>query len=304
MKKLKGSLMLLVAAFIWGTAFVAQSSAADSIEPLTFNATRSFVGALFLCIIIFIKGFFGKKAAAAPTYSNKKLFLGGAVCGIVLFIASNFQQFGITAYPDGVASSGRAGFITAMYVVLVALCGIFSGKKLHPIILVSGAVAVVGMYLLCLSGGISKIYLGDVLVFMCAISFTAHILVIDKFSFLDSIKMSCIQFAVCGTLCLISAFIFESTAPSLLLGSWFEIFYAGVMSSGIAFTLQIIGQKYAEPAVASIVMSLESVFAGLGGWILLNERLSPRELLGCVVVFAAVILAQTPEFFKTKKTVS
>ena len=296
--------MLLIAAFIWGTAFVAQSSAAESIEPFTFTTARSFVGALFLVAVIYIKKLFTKsEIKEKQNYSFKQLMLGGSLCGAAMFIASNLQQMGITAYPDGVASSGRAGFITAMYVVLVALCGIFSGKKLHPAVLIAGGVAVLGMYLLCLSDGVSGIYLGDVLVFLCAVGFTAHILIVDKFSFLDGIKLSCIQFLVCGTLCFICALIFESPDLSGLLDAWFPIFYAGVMSSGIAFTLQIVGQKYAEPAVASIVMSLESVFAGLGGWVILNERLSSRELLGCVIVFAAVILAQTPQF-KIEKTVA
>ena len=300
MKNLKGSFLLLIAAFIWGTSFVAQSSAADSIEPFTFNAVRSFVGSLFLIIVIYIKKLFIRNQEIKPSYTKKQLVVGGICCGIALFVASNFQQAGITMYPDGVASSGRAGFITAMYVVMVALCGILTGKKFHPIIPLASLIAVFGMYLLCLSGGISGIYLGDVLVFICAIGYTVHILVIDKFSYLDGIKMSCIQFIVAGILSTASALIFESSDINSIISALFPIIYTGILSSGIAFTLQIIGQKYAAPAVASIVMSLESVFAVLGGWVVLNEHLSLRELIGCGVVFSAVILAQVPDLIKKK----
>ena len=205
-----------------------------------------------------------------------------------------FQQYGISVYPQGVAASGRAGFITATYVVMVSVVSVFMGKKMHWIIGVSVTGCVAGMYLLCMSGGVSGIYLGDVLVFLGAICFTIHILVIDKFSSADSMKMSCIQFIV---IAIISAFVMMFTENVTFAGikaALVPILYAGVLSSGIAYTLQMVGQKYAQPSVASIVMSLESVFAVLAGWIVLGEVLKPREITGCVLVFAAVILAQIP----------
>lgn len=299
LKNLKGSLMLLVAALIWGTAFVAQSTAADSVGSFTFNAARSFIGSLFLALVIIIRSLITRKPIVPPDKKGKKrALLAGVCCGVVLFAAINFQQFGIAVYPDGVASSGRAGFLTAMYVVMVALSGAFSGKKLHPVILTAAGVAMVGMYLLCLSSGLTKIYMGDLLCFICAICFTAHILVIDKFSDVDGVTMSCLQFFVCSVLSGVAMLIFEKPSLPALAAAWLPLLYTAVMSSGIAYTLQIIGQKDAEPAVASIVMSLESVFAGLGGWIILSEKLSARELFGCVLVFVAVILAQLPSFFK------
>lgn len=303
MNKLKGTLMLLAAAFIWGTAFVAQTSASGSVASFTFNCMRSLVAVIFLLLFIGAKSAVAKeKKNKAGSEEKRKLLLGGAACGAVLFVASNLQQFGIEIYPEGVAASGRAGFITATYVVMVALCSTFSGKKLHPLVVAAVFGCIAGMYLLCLSNGFSGIYLGDVMVFLCAICFTAYIMVVDRFSYLDSLKMSCIQFAVCAILSMIGMFIFDKPDFSVVLKAWLPICYAGVLSSGVAYTLQMAGQKYAEPAVASIVMSLESVFAALAGWAVLNEMLSTREFFGCVLVFAAVILAQVPEFIKAENT--
>ena len=299
MNNIKGSLILLLAAFIWGTAFVAQTSGAGAVGTFTFNAARSIVGALFLAVVIVIKNVLDKRNNSGKvinTENNSRLQtwpLGaGIICGIVLFAAMTFQQYGISVYPQGVASSGRAGFITATYVVMVSVVSVFMGKKMHWIIGVSVTGCVAGMYLLCMSGGVSGIYLGDVLVFMGAICFTIHILVIDKFSSADSMKMSCIQFMV-----IISTFamIFkENVTFAGIKAALVPILYAGVFSSGIAYTLQMVGQKYAQPSVASIVMSLESVFAVLAGWIVLGELLKPKEIMGCVLVFTAVILAQIP----------
>ena len=305
MKKTTGTLMLLLTAFIWGTAFVAQSSASENIGSFTFNAARSFIAFIFLLLVIGIRGLTRKNSgdtspAKQPSVSFKKTLIAGTLCGIALFTATNFQQFGIAAYPEGVAASGRAGFLTATYVIMVALCARFFGKKLHPIVWIATVSCIVGMYMLCMSGGISGLYMGDLLLFICAICFTCHILIIDRFTYIDGIKMSCVQFLVCGILSAIGMLIFEQPNMEAFSSAWFEIFYAGVMSSGVAYTLQITGQKYAEPAVASIVMSLESVFAALAGWIILKERLNGIELLGCGLVFAAVILAQTPEFIKGK----
>ncbi|MEA4893413.1 MAG: DMT family transporter [Peptococcaceae bacterium] len=303
--KTKGTLMLLLAALIWGMAFVAQSLAANNIGPFTFNAARSLVAALFLFVLIEVRKAFKKTLPEKPEKTDsREVIIGGLLCGVALFSAVNFQQFGISAYPDGAASSGRAGFLTASYVVMVALCARISGKKLHPIVLFSAAGCIAGMYMLCLSGGFSVIYLGDILVLVSAVFFTAYILIIDHFSKLDSVKISFIQFLVCGMLSLIAMLIVEKPAMGVLLAAWLPILYTGILSSGVGYTLQIAGQKYTEPAVASIVMSLESVFAALAGWIILDERLSGGELIGCGLVFLAVILAQVPEFIKKGQTFS
>ena len=295
MKKAKGTLFLLLTALIWGTGFVAQSSAAESIGSFTFTASRSFVAAMFLGTFLLLRK---DNPNGTSRMSFKQTIFGGIVCGAVFFLASNFQQFGIALYPEGAASSGRSGFLTATYVVMVAVCSCFSGKKLHPVIWLATLGCVAGMYMLCMSGGFSSIYLGDVLVLICAVCFAAHILVIDKYSHIDSVKLSFMQFAVCGTLSLIGALIFEKPSISQFSDAWFCIVYAGVFSSGIAYTLQMAGQKYTEPSVASIIMSLESVFAAIFGWLILGERLNGREIIGCVLVFSAVILAQLPSFMK------
>lgn len=304
MRNLKGTLILLLTAFIWGTAFVAQSSVAGDIGTFTFNGMRSLVAAVFLFFVMVVRKLFTKKEGipgvktqeqkCAPWRKNPTL-RGGIWCGIVLFVAMNFQQGGIDAYPMGVAASGRAGFLTATYVVFVAVITGFVGKKLHAQVWVAVAGCMLGMYFLCLSNGLSGIYRGDVLVFCCAICYTLYIFIIDGHGKADSIKMSCIQFAVCAVLSLAVALCVETIGIQMIRDTLFEILYTGVMSSGVAYTLQIVGQKYAEPAVASIVMSLESVFAVLAGWMILGERLSVRESWGCVLVFGAVILAQSAE---------
>lgn len=301
MKNVKGSLILLITAFIWGSAFVAQTTGASHIGAFTFNASRCFVGALFLFVLSFVRS----KAAdkKANTREDRKMvsrcpIKGGILCGLALFFAMSLQQLGISVYPDNVAVAGRAGFITAVYVVLVALCEQFRGRKLHFLVIVSVFLTMLGMYFLCLSDGISNIYLGDILILGCAICFTVHILVIDNFKGEDSVKLSCLQFFVCGTLSLICSLPVESVNLMDLKAGLFSILYAGVFSSGIAYTLQMVGQKYAEPAVASIVMSLESVFAALTGWVVLHELLSGRELVGCALVFVSVVLAQLPQFIR------
>lgn len=314
-KSWKGSLMLLLAAFFWGTTFVAQSSAADNIPTFTFNAARSFVGAAFLGILILIRE--GKRrqksvsgvrnrdsadsemgntmdSAGVDQIPKKGAVFGGSICGIVLFAAMSFQQGGITAYPEGAAASGRSGFLTATYVVMVAVCACFLGKKLQKSVYAAVLVCIVGMYLLCMAGGVGEIYFGDVLGLICAVFFTAHIMVVDHFSYCESIRLSCMQFLVSGSLSAAAMFLFEQPDPYMLAAAALPVLYAGILSSGIAFTLQMEGQKYAEPSVAAVIMSLESVFAVLGGWVVLKERLSVRELVGCALVFTAVILAQLP----------
>lgn len=300
MKRTKGSIMLLIATFFWGTTFVAQTTASDVLGTFTYNASRSFVGASFLGVLILLRHFFRKEEnkETQPVQGQRSVLFAGTLCGVFLFVAMGCQQGGISAYPDGVAISGRSAFLTATYVIMTVICSRFLGKKLHKIVYAAVVVCVIGMYFLCVSDGISSIYLGDVLCLACALFFTIHIMIIDNFSYCDSVKMSCMQFVVAGILSCITALIFENPTWESIFAAAGSILYAGILSSGVAYTLQMAGQKYAEPAVASIVMSLESVFATLAGWILLSERLSHREMLGCALVFTAVILAQVPSFYK------
>lgn len=300
---LKGSLILCTASLIWGLAFVAQSDAADLVPAFTFNALRSFIGAAALFVFYKItnrkrkEGFFPADKAL-----KKQYFLAAEVCGLMLAISVNLQQFGLAAYPNGAAAEARGGFITALYVVLVPVISFFTGKKTSPVIWLSVLVALSGFYLLCLSGGVGGIYLGDLLIFICAVSFSLHILSIDKFvGITGGVKLSVMQFTVVGVLSSVLALIFERPELSNILSAAPQILYLGIMSSGVAYTLQIVGQKYAEPSVASLSMSLESVFAALGGWIISGNSLSVKEFCGCALVFAAIITAQLPEMIASKK---
>lgn len=301
---LLGSLILVTAALIWGLAFVAQSGAAALVPPFTFNALRSFIGAGALYIFYKITNIKQKAPFFPPEKSERKgYFKAATVCGICLAISINFQQFGIAAYPQGVASEARAGFITALYVILVPIFSLFFRKRVGLSVWLGVLIAVVGIYLLCFSGGIGGIYLGDVLVFLCAISFTSHIMAVDKFVGLTGgVKLSIMQFVIAGAISLILGVIFELNSIEManILAAAPQILYLGIMSSGVAYTLQIVGQKYAEPAVASISMSLESVFAALGGWLISGNALSNREIFGCALVFVAIITAQLGDFRRKK----
>lgn len=291
-KTLRANLLLLLTAMIWGAAFVAQSVGMDYIGPYTFLCSRSFLGGVVLLPVIALREKRGKTGAAEPAPENKKtLLLGGVACGTALFIASAFQQIGIQE-----TTAGKAGFITAMYMVLVPLTGLFLGKKAGWKVWSAVLVALVGMYLLCFSGGgFGAINRGDLMEMACAVCFTAHILVIDRYSGkVDGVKMSCIQFFVCGFLALIAMLIFEEPNIRDLLEGWLPIVYAGLLSSGVGYTLQIVAQKDTAPTVASLLMSLESVFSLVFGWILLHEVMSLRELLGCALMFAAIVWVQLP----------
>ena len=295
----RNSLLLLLTATIWGVAFVAQSVSMDYIGGFTFNAVRNLIGALTLLPVIWglgkTKAPEEKKRIQASS-DRKTLITGGICCGILLCFASNFQQFGIKY-----TSVGKAGFITACYIVIVPIIGIFLKKKCSPFIWTAVVMALVGLYLLCITDGFS-IGLGDILVLVCAFLFSLHILVIDYFSpKADGVKLSCIQFLVCGILSMIPALILEHPQISSILTAWLPILYAGVMSCGVAYTLQVVGQKNVNPTVASLILSLESCISVLAGWVLLNQKLSIKELLGCVIMFAAIILAQLPEKEKDNK---
>ena len=300
---LKNSLILLLTATIWGIAFVAQSKGGDAVGAFTFNSTRSLIGSLVLIPVIFLlnkitpkdnkdeSGVSSENSSSGNIFSrNRTLILGGISCGICFFLASNFQQLGIQY-----TSVGKAGFITACYIVIVPILGLFMKKKCSPFIWAAVAMALVGLYLLCITDGFS-IGKGDILVLICAVLFSLHILIIDYFSpKVDGVKMSCIQFFICGVLSAIPALIFEHPQLSAFQGAWGAILYAGVMSCGVAYTLQIVGQKNMDPTVASLILSLESCISVLAGWIILGQKLSMREIIGCVVMFTAIVLAQLPQ---------
>lgn len=284
MKNLKGSLMLLLAAFIWGTAFVAQSEGMNHISPFTFTCVRNYIGSAALLPVIFIMSKISKEKVEGTT---KDLIVGGVSCGIILAIASTLQQFGLIY-----TTPGKAGFITALYIIFVPLFSLFTKKKPKPTIWISVLLAIVGMYLLCVKEGFS-IQLGDFYVFLCAIAFTFHIIVIDRFSpKVDGVKMSCLQFFVAATICLVFMLIFEEPTTEGIKNSVVPLLYTGVMSSGVAFTLQIIGQKFTAPTLATLIMSLESIFAALAGWVLLGQGMSLPEIIGSILVFVGILIAQ------------
>ena len=289
--KIKNGIMLVLTAFIWGTAFVAQSVGMDYLGPFTFNGVRSLIGgaALLPCIWLFQKGK-GKATEKPSRGARKELIAGGIACGLLLFAASSLQQIGIQY-----TTAGKAGFITAFYIVIVPVLGIFRHKKINGKVWGAVAIALAGLYFLCITEKFA-VGKGDILIFLCALVFSIHILVIDYFSpKVDGVKMSCIQFFVCGIVSLPPMFFTETPKIGAIVEGWAPLLYAGVLSCGVAYTLQIIGQKNVNPAVASLILSLESCFSVLAGWMVLGEKLSMRESVGCVLMFAAIILAQLPD---------
>ena len=285
--------MLMTTALIWGTAFVAQKSGMELIGPIAFNGIRTLIGAVALIPVILIMG---KDIKAEG--SGKTLIIGGICCGLALGTAGNIQQIGL--YYTSVAHSG---FITALYVVIVPLLGLFLKKRISPVMWCCVIASAIGLYLLCIpAGGFGAINSGDILVFVCAICFAIHILIIDYFSpKVDGVKLSCIQFFVAGSVSIIISFFadpalgFDLPSAGDICASWLSILYTGIMSCSVAYTLQILGQKETEPAIASMILSLESVFALIGGMILLGEIMSLREIIGCVIMFTAVFVANLPE---------
>lgn len=300
-KKMRGNLMLLLTALIWGTAFVAQSAGMDHVQPFTYNGVRTLIGGLVLIPVILLfdrlKPTDSRPSAAEQKEINKNSLIGGICCGTVLCVASCFQQFGVS-----MTTAGKAGFITALYIVIVPLMGVFIKKKIPKIIWLCVALAVAGFYLLCVKEGFS-VGTGDLLVLCCAFFFSIHIMVIDHFTAgkVDGVRMSCVQFLVAGIMAIVLMFLFEEPTLASIWDARVSILYAGVMSCGVAYTLQILGQKDTDPTTATLLMSLESVFAALSGWVLLHESLSLKEIFGCAMVFAAVILAQIPLPVKANK---
>ena len=291
MKKfsLKSSLLLFLAAFIWGVAFVAQSVGMDYMGPLTFNGARFLMGSLVLLPFVLLRRKQNKKAGRAPA-SLKTTITGGVCCGLALCSAALFQQYGIMY-----TTVGKAGFITTLYIILVPFFGIFLRKRIPGKVWIGAVIAAAGMYLLCMSERLA-LSRGDTLVFICAILFSVHILVIDHFSpMADGVELSCIQFLTAGIIGSMGAILFEQPTLQCLIDGIVPLAYAGIMSSGVAYTLQVIGQKDMDPTVASLILSMESVFSALAGWVILHQKLSGRELFGCALVFMAVILVQLPE---------
>ena len=293
-KKMQSNILLLLTAIIWGSAFVAQKSGMDYVEPFTFNGIRTFIGGLVLIPVIF---FMEKKnppeeiSREEKTKKNKELLIGGICCGLALFAASSLQQFGVSY-----TTAGKAGFITTLYVVFVPIISVLLRKKVRPIMWLCVAMGAVGLYLLCMTDASFRLTFGDTLVLLCAVAFAVHILTVDHFSpKMDGIKLSCIQFLTVGIVSMVCMFIFEHPDIHAILDCAVPLLYAGVLYCGLGFTFQVVAQKHAEPTVASLLMSLESVFAVVFGALLLHETMSMRELSGCLIIFIAVIISQLPE---------
>ncbi len=285
MKTRNALLLLLLTSFIWGFAFVAQSTAAKDIGPFTYNAIRMLLGALSL-VPFSLKTL---RSNIKKEGYTKKLMKGGMICGCFLAIASYLQQFGI-AY----TTAGKAGFITSLYILFVPVISLFFGKKNPPRIWICVAIGLIGAYLLSVKDGF-EISKGDLFVSLCAICFCLHILSIDKFGKdVDAIELSMVQFATAGAICSIGMFFFEKPEISSILSAWIAILYSGVLSCAVAYTLQVVGQKYLKPAPATLALSLESVWAAIGGALILKESMNARELVGCIILFASVIVAQLP----------
>ena len=290
----KHSLMLMLCAFIWGTAFVAQS-AGSGMGAYSFLAGRSWLAVLVLIptVLAFdaIRRKKGTDAKPKTAAEKKKLLTAGLVCGTFLFAASAAQQIGITLNP----STAKAGFLTAMYVVLVPVFGLFLGRRGNARLWLSMVIAVGGLYLLCMKNGFGSIESSDLILLSCAVLFSFQIMAVDHFSpQVDGVRLSLLQFFVVAVESTLAAFLFETPSLAEFGANLLPIAYCGVMSSGVAYTLQILGQRNLNPAIASLIMCLESVFSALGGWLLLHQNLSLREGFGCALIFAAVVLAQLP----------
>lgn len=290
-KQLRGTLSLLAATVIWGFAFIAQSVGMDLIGPFTFQMVRCFLAVVFLIPCAFVLDI-GKCSIAesAGKWRNPDLWKAGMICGCALFVASSLQQIGLV-YTD----AGKAGFITAMYIVLVPVLGLFLKRKPPKAAIFSVLLAVVGLYLLsCM--GVTEINKGDLYLMGCALAFAVQINCIDRFAAtVDGFRLNCVQALTVAVISIPFVAATETVVLNNLLACWGPLCFAGMLSMGLAYSLQIVGQKHLEPTTASLIMSLESVFAALGGWWLLQERMTGWELTGCALVFAAVVISQLPE---------
>ena len=311
--------MLFLAALIWGFAFVAQSAGMEHVGPFTFNAVRCIIGAIVLVPVALlwkpeqgenveqagekqsamIKKEYAKNIKTTWLFRIKTLLLGGISCGIFLGAATNLQQLGIMS-----TSVGKAGFLTALYIVLVPIAGLFFKKKCGVTVWIAVVCSLLGLYLLCMTEGSFSLAIGDLFPLGCAVAFTGHILVIDYFAQkVNGVWMSCIQFLVAGIISAIPMWFTEAPTWDAIRAAKLPILYAGVMSCGVAYTLQILGQKNYNPTIAVLILSLESCFSVLGGFMILHETLSARELFGCGLMFVAIILAQLPGQTKAEKNV-
>ena len=291
--QLRGNLMLLLTAMIWGSGFVAQSAGMDYVGPFTMRACRFLLSALVLLPIIALRDRTGKSVNRPVTRGEKKrLLVRGSVCGVLLFVSTSFQQFGLMY-----TTVGKSGFITAMYILIVPILGLLLGQKVGRSVWLGVVLSLVGLYFLCLSGGVGGVNLGDLLTLACALFFAMHIQYVARVGGeTECVRMSCVQFLVNALLSAVGMALFESPSWSAVASCWLPILHAGVLSGGVAFTLQIVGQQYTSPTLASMLLSLESVFAAIFGAILIpSQALQGRELFGCALMFAAIVLAQLPQ---------
>lgn len=308
--KLRNTFFLFLTAMIWGAAFVAQSVSMDYIGPFTFICLRSVIGGLFLIPVIIVLDGIRKKSQNESadvvnsenilhieteekqrlSWKNKQLIEGGIVCGILLFFANCFQQTGIQY-----TTVGKAGFITTFYIIIVPLIGLFFKKYCGILTWIGVVIALAGLYFLCITQKLT-IQRGDALILCCSVLYAGQILAIDHYNpFVDGVKMSCIQFLTGGVLGAVFMFLFENPSVAMILSAAGPILYTGIMSTGVGYTLQIVGQKGLNPTVAALILSLESVFSALSGYVFLHQVLTTRELIGCVLMFIAIVLAQLPD---------
>lgn len=290
-QKLKGSAFLLIASVIWGSTFVAQSVGMDHVSPFTFNAVRFFIGGLVLLPVIAIrrepKTAFSVRDDEKKSAERRNLLWGGLICGLLIFAATGLQQIGLIH-----TTAGKAGFLTALYVVIVPVIGLFFKKKSGIFLWLGAVFAMIGLYFLSMDERFT-LGKGDVPMLICALIFSFQIMAVDRFSpLVDGIKLSCIQFFVASALSATVMFIFEKPEAAAIYAARVPLLYTGILSCGVAYTFQILGQKTTPPAVASLIFGLEAVFAAVFGWLILNEQLSERELVGAALVFAAVLLSQ------------
>lgn len=291
--QMKGVLMLLLTAFIWGSSFVAQSVGMENVEPFTFNGIRTLLGAVVLLPFILIGDAVKNKKNPVPREvrkaENRRILKMGAILGVILCVAGNLQQYAFKW-----TSSGKIAFITAFYLLFVPLLGLFLKKKIAVPTWISLGAGCVGLYFICIFGkGISGINLGDMLTLLCSLGFAVHILTIERFAGkVDSVKLSFVQFTVSGTITLILMFIFDEPRFTALKAAAVPLLYSGFLSCGVAYTLQIVGQKYTDSTVASLLMCSESLFGVICSAIILNERMTAGETAGCVIMFAAIVLSQ------------
>lgn len=296
-KKMLGTIMLLTAAFAWGCSFTAQAVGMEYVGPYTLQAVRMLLGSAVLApLAMFIASRRKKAGHVATPQQKKRALLGGVCCGIILTVAANLQQIGIDVMQKaGQANvAGKAAFITAMYVLIVPLVSVLMGKKIGRRTIIAVIMGAVGLYLLCIQGSGLTLGVGDPLIMLCALGFAAHILVIDYFADVEGVLLSCLQFLVAGVISAVIMFAVEQPTWKAVLDCWVPIVYMAVMSCGVAYTLQIVGQKYVAPTAASLLMSMESVFSVLCGMVVLHQIPTMREAWGCIIMMAAILLCQLP----------